>query len=45
MIMHMPANEITATKRQVWNAGRTVGAKRALKRKHSVKAADQAAWR
>lgn len=33
MIMDVPANEITATKRQVWNAGGTVGAKRALKPK------------
>lgn len=31
--MDVPANEITATKRQVWNAGGTVGAKRALKPK------------
>jgi hypothetical protein len=30
MIMEMPETEPTATKRQVWNAGRTVGAKRAL---------------
>jgi hypothetical protein len=33
MIMEMPETESTATKRQVWNAGRTVGAKRALKPK------------
>jgi hypothetical protein len=31
--MEMPEREITATKRSVWNAGRTVGAKRALKPK------------
>lgn len=31
MIMEMPQAEPAATKRQVWNAGRTVGAKRALK--------------
>jgi hypothetical protein len=31
--MEMPEAEPTATKRQVWNAGRTVGAKRALKPK------------
>ena len=31
--MEMPESEPTATKRQVWNAGRTVGAKRALKPK------------
>ena len=31
--MEMPETEPTATKRQVWNAGRTVGAKRALKPK------------
>lgn len=33
MIMEMPKTEPTATKRQVWNAGKTVGAKRALKPK------------
>jgi integrase len=32
-IMEMPETEFTATKRQVWNAGRIVGAKRALKPK------------
>jgi len=31
--MEMPETEPTATERQVWNAGRTVGAKRALKPK------------
>lgn len=31
--MEMPATEMTATKRPVWNAGRSVGAKRALKPK------------
>lgn len=31
--MEMTASQIVATKRQVWNAGRTVGAKRALKPK------------
>lgn len=31
--MEMPETETTASKRQVWNAGRTVGAKRALKPK------------
>jgi hypothetical protein len=31
--MEMPKDEPTATKRAVWNAGRTVGAKRALKPK------------
>ncbi len=31
--MEMPENETNATKRPVWNAGRTVGAKRALKPK------------
>jgi hypothetical protein len=31
--MEMPESELTVTKRQVWNAGRTVGAKRALKPK------------
>lgn len=31
--MEMPENEPTAAKRQVWNAGRTVGARRALKPK------------
>lgn len=31
--METPEAEITATKRPVWNAGRTVGAKRALKPK------------
>jgi integrase len=33
MIMEMPETEPTTTKRPVWNAGRTVGAKRALKPK------------
>jgi hypothetical protein len=33
MIMEMPETEPTATRRPVWNAGRTVGAKRALKPK------------
>jgi hypothetical protein len=33
MIMEMPETEPTPAKRQVWNAGRTVGAKRALKPK------------
>jgi integrase len=33
MIMEMSETETTASKRQVWNAGRTVGAKRALKPK------------
>jgi len=33
MIVEMPETEHTAAKRQVWNAGRTVGAKRALKPK------------
>jgi len=28
--MEMPQTEPTAIRRQVWNAGRTVGAKRAL---------------
>lgn len=32
-IMEMPQTESTSTKRQVWNAGRAVGAKRALKPK------------
>lgn len=32
--MEMPETEPTTTKRQVWNTGRTVGAKRALKPKH-----------
>ncbi len=32
-IMEMPETEPTITKRQVWNAGRTVDAKRALKPK------------
>lgn len=32
-IMEMSEAALTATKRQVWNAGRTVGAKRALKPK------------
>jgi hypothetical protein len=32
-IMEMSETEPTATRRQVWNAGRTVGAKRALKPK------------
>jgi hypothetical protein len=32
-IMEMSVAELTATKRPVWNAGRTVGAKRALKPK------------
>lgn len=31
--MEMPETETTAPKRQVWNAGRAVGAKRALKPK------------
>jgi len=31
--METPETETTATKRQVWNAGRTVGAKRVLKPK------------
>jgi len=31
--MEMPKTELTASKRSVWNAGRTVGAKRALKPK------------
>ena len=31
--MEMPETELDATKRPVWNAGRTVGAKRALKPK------------
>lgn len=31
--MEMPETELTATKRPAWNAGRTVGAKRALKPK------------
>jgi|GEM_PF-5853802 len=31
--MEMPETELTATKRPVWNAGRTVGAKRPLKPK------------
>jgi integrase len=35
MIMEMPEIETTAAKRQVWNAGRTVGAKRALKPKQT----------
>jgi hypothetical protein len=33
MIMEKAETELTATKRQVWNAGRAVGAKRALKPK------------
>src|SRR3546814_8796584 len=33
MTMEMSETEPVATKRQVWNAGRTVGAKRALKPK------------
>jgi hypothetical protein len=33
MIMEMPETELTTTKRPVWNAGRTVGANRALKPK------------
>jgi hypothetical protein len=33
MIMETPETEPTAAKRQVWSAGRTVGAKRALKPK------------
>lgn len=33
MIMEMPETKPTAAKRPVWNAGRTVGAKRALKPK------------
>lgn len=35
--MEMPETELTVTKRPVWNAGRTVGAKRALKPKQSKK--------
>lgn len=31
--MEIPGTESTATKRQVWNAGRTIGAKRALRPK------------
>lgn len=31
--MDMPENTLASHKRQVWNAGRTVGAKRALKPK------------
>lgn len=31
--MEMSATETIATKRQVWNAGRSVGAKRGLKQK------------
>ncbi|NMN07588.1 hypothetical protein FHT17_004820 [Novosphingobium sp. SG916] len=31
--MEMPENTLSSPKRQVWNAGRTVGAKRALKPK------------
>ncbi|MGE4409906.1 MAG: hypothetical protein AB7D33_04975 [Sphingobium sp.] len=31
--MEIPETKLTSTKRQVWNAGRTVGAKRALKPK------------
>jgi len=31
--MEMPKTELTASKRSVWNPGRTVGAKRALKPK------------
>jgi hypothetical protein len=33
MIMEMPETESNTAKRQVWNAGRAVGAKRALKPK------------
>lgn len=33
MIKEMPETEPNAAKRQVWNAGRAVGAKRALKPK------------
>jgi hypothetical protein len=33
MIMKIPKIETKATARPVWNAGRTVGAKRALKPK------------
>lgn len=33
MNMEMPETTITSPKRQVWNAGRTFGAKRALKPK------------
>jgi hypothetical protein len=33
MIMETPETETTSTKRQVWNVGRSVGAKRALKPK------------
>ncbi len=32
--MEVPEVDVNATKRQVWNAGRSVGAKRALKPKH-----------
>lgn len=35
--MEMPETELTATKRPVWNAGRTVGAKRALNQSRSGK--------
>ena len=35
--MEMPETELTATKRPVWNAGRTVGAKRVLKQSRSGK--------
>ena len=35
--MEMPETELTAAKRLVWNAGRTVGAKRALNRNRSGK--------
>lgn len=36
--MEMPETEPTVTKRQVWNAGRTVSAKRALKPKQNLRA-------
>ncbi len=32
--METPGTKLTSPKRQVWNAGRSVGAKRALKPKH-----------
>lgn len=32
--MEMPETDVNATKRPVWNAGRSVGARRALKPKH-----------
>lgn len=34
MIKETPETDVNATKRPVWNAGRSVGAKRALKPKH-----------